>query len=172
MIRALAGLALAGWLAVAGAQAPQAPAASRPERAEALFATGLFDLEEKPVTMDALRGTPLIVNFWARWCGPCRVEIPELIKANARYKARGLQILGIAIEDRGEPVRDFAKAYEMDYRLLLAKDKGIPLMRALGNDKAGLPFTIAVGRDGRVVAFKLGVMKPADIEAAAEAALK
>lgn len=168
-MRALAALVLAGWMAVAGAQ--PAPA-SRPERADALFATGLFDLDEKPVAMDTLRGKPLIVNFWARWCGPCRVEIPELIKTQARYKARGLQVLGIAIEDRGEPVRDFAKAYEMDYRLLLGKDKGIPLMRELGNDKAGLPFTIAVGRDGRVVAFKLGVMNPADIESAAEAALK
>jgi thiol-disulfide isomerase/thioredoxin len=146
--------------------------AARADSAEPLFAATLADLDDKPAAMAAYKGKPLIVNFWARWCGPCREEIPELIKARAKYKARGLEIIGIAIEDKAEAVREFAKAYEMDYPVVLAKEQGLPLMQALGNTRAGLPFTVAIDRKGNIVTKKLGVMRKTDIEAAAEAALK
>jgi thiol-disulfide isomerase/thioredoxin len=146
--------------------------AVRADSAEPLFAVTLADLADKPAAMSAYKGKPLIVNFWARWCGPCREEIPELIKARARYKGRGLEIIGIAIEDKAEAVREFAKAYEMDYPVVLAKEQGLPLMQALGNTRAGLPFTVAIDRKGNIVTKKLGVMRKTDIEAAAEAALK
>ena len=81
-------------------------------------------------------------------------------------------MLGIGLEDKAELVREFAKAYEMDYPVLLAKDQGVALMQALGNPKAGLPFTLAIDRHGKVVYKKLGAMKTADIEAAFDAALK
>jgi thiol-disulfide isomerase/thioredoxin len=146
--------------------------AARADGAEPLFAATLSDLDDKPVAMSAYKGRPLIVNFWARWCGPCREEIPELIKVRARHKSRGLEVIGIGIEDKPEAVREFAKAYEMDYPVLLAKDKGLALMQALGNTKAGLPFTAVIDRKGNIVSKKLGVMRKADLEAAAEALLK
>ena len=137
-----------------------------------LFAAALADLDDKPAAVAAYKGRPLVVNFWARWCAPCREEFPELIRARARNKARGAEVLGIAIEDKTDAVREFAKAYEIDYPVLLAKDNGIALMQALGNARAGLPFTLALDRDGRVVYTKLGGMKRADVEAAFAAALK
>ena len=140
--------------------------------AEPLFAATLTDVADKPAAMSVYKGKPLIVNFWARWCGPCREEIPELIKARAKYKGRGLEVIGIAIEDNAEPVREFAKAYDMDYPVVLAKSKGLWLMQTLGNGRAGLPYTVAIDRKGNIVSKKLGGMKKADIEAAAEAALK
>jgi len=137
-----------------------------------LFAATLFDLDNKAVAFAAYRGKPLIVNFWARWCAPCRVEIPELVKTQDAYRKRGLQVLGIGLEDKAESVRDFMKAYEMNYTVLLARDKGIELMQALGNSKAALPYTIVLNRRGEIVASKLGVMNRADLDAAAVAALK
>lgn len=144
----------------------------RADSADALFAATLSNLDDKPAALAAWKGKPLIVNFWARWCGPCRAEIPELSKLRAAYKGKGLEVIGIAIEDKPEPVRDFAKAYDMDYPVVLAKDQGIALMQALGNSKGGLPFTIAVDRKGEIVTRKLGAIKPAELEAAAAAALK
>ena len=138
--------------------------------ADPLFAATLAGTDDKPVALESFRGQPLIVNFWARWCAPCRVEIPELAKAQDTYRKRGLLVLGIGLEDKADSVRDFMKAYEMNYTVLLARDKGIALMQALGNSRAGLPFTVAIDRTGEIVASKLGVMTKADLEASSEAA--
>jgi thiol-disulfide isomerase/thioredoxin len=143
---------------------------------EALYATTLMGIDGKPMALAAYRGKPLIVNFWARWCGPCRTEIPELQKAHDKYKKQGLVVLGIGLENSPEAVRDFMKAYEMNYPVGLANDvndtKGIWLMQTLGNQRAGLPFTLVINRQGEIVTRKLGVMKPEDIEAAASALLR
>lgn len=136
-----------------------------------LFAATLNDLDDKPVALDRYRGKPLVVNFWARWCGPCRAEIPELIKFRAAHKGK-IEVLGIGIEDKAEPAKDFAKAYEMDYPVFIAKEKGIPLMQALGNTKAGLPYTLFIDRNGNVIQKKMGVVRKADFDAVQEALLK
>ncbi len=141
-------------------------------RADALWAETLADPKGKPMALAHYRGKPLLVNFWARWCAPCRKEIPELQRAHDALAAKGLVVLGIGLETSGEAVAEFARAYEMTYPLLLVGHRGPELLQALGNPPAGLPFTIAVARDGRIVARKLGVMKPADIDAAAAAALE
>lgn len=167
-------LRLAACLTVFGAAAAQAaPPESLADMpsSEPLFAATLSDLDDKAAPLSAWKGKPIVVNFWARWCGPCREEIPGLIQERAKHKGR-VEVLGIGIEDKPEAVREFAKAYEMTYPVLLAKDKGIALMQALGNPKAGLPFTFAVDRHGRIVYKKLGGMKKPDIEAAFEAVLK
>jgi thiol-disulfide isomerase/thioredoxin len=136
-----------------------------------LFAATLNDLDDKPVALERYKGKPLVVNFWARWCGPCRAEIPELIKFRAAHKGK-IEILGIGIEDKAEPAKEFAKAYEMDYPVFIAKDKGIPLMQALANTKGGLPYTLFVDRRGQVVKVKLGQIRQADLNGMAEALLK
>lgn len=137
-----------------------------------LFAATLSDLDNKPVAFAAYQGRPLIVNFWARWCAPCRVEIPELVDFQTRHKARGIEVIGLNLENDPLPVRDFAKAYDINYPVLLTKDKGIALLQALGNSKAGLPYTVVINRQGDIVASKLGVMTRAELEAASAAALK
>lgn len=149
-----------------------AAVSARAANSDALFAATLAGTDDKPVALESLRGKPLIVNFWARWCAPCRVEIPELARIQDKYRKRGLTVVGIGLEDRAESVRDFAKAYEMNYTVLLARERGIELMQALGNARAGLPFTVVVGRKGEIVTSKLGAMNQAELEAAAAAVLK
>lgn len=167
--RALLALVTVLWSCLALAQTPQVPAVPS---STALFAATLTGLDGQPQALAQWQGKPLIVNFWARWCGPCRIEIPELIKLRQQYQAKGLEVLGIGIEDQTESVRDFAKAYEMDYPVLIGKDKGLELMRTLGNTKMGLPFTVAIDRTGKLVVIKMGTIKGDELAAAAAAALK
>jgi len=155
-------LACAGLPAAAAGTISSAP----------LFAATLFDLDNKSVAFADYRGKPLIVNFWARWCAPCRVEIPELVDLQTRHKARGIEVIGVNLESDAPPVRDFAKAYDINYSVLLTRDKGIALLQALGNGKAGLPYTVVINRKGEVVASKLGAMTRAELETATETALK
>jgi thiol-disulfide isomerase/thioredoxin len=129
-----------------------------------LFAATLNDLDDKPVALERYKGKPLVVNFWARWCGPCRAEIPELIKFRNAHKGK-IEVLGIGIEDKAEPAKEFAKAYDMDYPVFVAKEQGIPLMQALGNTKAGLPYTLFIDRNGQVVQRKMGIVKKPDLDA-------
>jgi peroxiredoxin len=145
---------------------------ARAQDSAPLFAASLPDQNNQIVALADFRGKPLIVNFWARWCPPCRDEIPELKAVAQNYRAKGLTVIGIGLEDNLPNVQDFIKAYEMDYPLLFAQAQGIELMKALGNSRAGLPFTLAINREGRVVIHKLGKISRAELEAAAAAALK
>ena len=81
-------------------------------------------------------------------------------------------MLGVGIEDKADSAKEFAKAYEMDYPVFVAKEKGIPLMQAMANTKAGLPFTIFIDRNGKVIQKKLGLIKKDDLEAAAVLLMK
>jgi thiol-disulfide isomerase/thioredoxin len=154
--------------------APVAPAApakgalvfDEPGRIDAapLFAAALADLDHRAARVPR-EGRPLLVNFWARWCGPCKVEIPELVALQARRS--GVDVLGIALENDGAAVRDFARAYEINYPLLLARDGlGLDLMRTLGNPGAGLPFTLGLDRRGALVLRRLGLITREQIDSA------
>ena len=134
--------------------------------ASALLGAIFPALDGTPTAMASLKGKPAVVNFWARWCGPCRREIPDLAALKKEYGA-ALHVVGIGVEALGESARDFAAAYEMDYTVVFAgAGGGVELMKALGNDMAGLPFTVVLDAEGRIVARKLGVMSPADMRAA------
>jgi thiol-disulfide isomerase/thioredoxin len=145
---------------------------ARAQESAPLFAATLHDIDSRPVALADFRGQPLIVNFWARWCGPCREEIPELISLAKAHQAKGLKVIGIGLENNSENVKDFVKAYEMDYSLLFAPVDGISLMRALGNGRAAVPFTLAIDRNGRVVMHRLGQASRAELDKAAAAVLK
>lgn len=133
-------------------------------QAESLYAAGLTDLEGRPAMLEPLRGKPLIVNFWARWCAPCRDEIPELLALHDRLGAKGLAVVGIALDDNLPNAREFAAAYDMRYANYAASHGGIELLRSLGNVGAVLPYTLVVDRDGKVIGRKAGPMSRDELE--------
>ena len=138
----------------------------------AFFAASLTGLDAQPVAMERFRGRPLIVNFWARWCAPCREEIPELIRLRDAQGADGIEVIWVALESQVECVREFATANDMRYPVVLAAKQGIPLMKALGNAPGGVPYTVYIGRDGKAVGSKLGIVRADDLAAATKALLK
>ena len=107
-------------------------------------------------------GHPLIVNFWATWCEPCRREIPLLIKLQHERGPHGLAIVGVAIDFRAAVVK-YAAAAAIDYPLLIGEDAGLNTVEAFGMDLV-FPFSVFADRQGRVVAVKRGELHPDEAE--------
>jgi len=104
-----------------------------------------------------------VCNFWATWCAPCREEMPLLLSARAKYASKGVEIVGIAV-DNAAKVREFSTALGITYPILLAEADGLELMRKLGNAAGGLPYTVFLDREGRPVEHKLGALKAAELD--------
>ena len=146
------------------------PAFAQQPSPDTLFGAALVDLAGKPATLAQFRGKPLIVNFWARWCGPCRTEIPAIVAQYASAKTAGVQVVGVALDGKPDAVRDFAKAYDVDYPVLVLKDNGPELLKQMNNPEAGLPYTLVIDRNGKIVGGKLGAMSVTEIASAIAAA--
>ncbi|MDD5249538.1 MAG: TlpA disulfide reductase family protein [Rhodocyclaceae bacterium] len=138
---------------------------------DVFFGDAFVGLDGAPAPLARLRGKPLVVNFWARWCAPCRTEIPQLSAHQLRFKPRGVDLVGIAVEDNPQVVQAFVKAYEIDYPILVAKQRGLPLLQALGDTAAALPYTVVFDRRGTVVFRKLGALSAEEMDVAFRAAL-
>jgi thiol-disulfide isomerase/thioredoxin len=139
-------------------------AGSQAEAAGAVMSARLTDLHGKALSIDQWRGRVLVVNFWATWCAPCRDEIPIFIKLQQKHQARGLQFIGVAIDQR-EKVERFARDFAMNYPVLLGGIDMMELSRRAGNRLGALPFTIIMDRTGAIVSVQVGVLKEAKLEA-------
>jgi len=149
-----------------------AKAGQEGDSSEALFRAAVLDLSSRQVSMEQFRGDPILVSFWARWCAPCRDEFPELQRQASLHRKDGLRVLGVALDDRTDAVKDFARAYEIGYTVLVVASGNTELLQALGNAPAGLPFTLAIDRHGRIVGRRLGVSRRSDLDAFVAEALK
>lgn len=137
---------------------------SAPRDGSAVLALVLPDVDGRQQPLSQWRGKVLVVNFWATWCAPCREEMPHFIAAQTRDGAKGLQFVGIAV-DQVDKVREFADEIRLNYPALIGGLGAIELSKALGNDLAALPFTIILDRSGSVVHTQLGPLKPAQLDA-------
>jgi len=122
---------------------------------------------EKPeggvVALKALAGKPLLLNFWATWCPPCVEELPMLNAFYRQQAPNGWQVLGLAI-DQPSAVRKFLQRIPLEFPVGLAGLGGTDLGRSLGNLTGGLPFTVVLGGNGRVVHRKMGQITPQDLQ--------
>ena len=99
-------------------------------------------------------GHPLLVNFWAPWCAPCRQEIPLLEHLSRERAAQGLQVIGVAVDSRAA-VLEYARRAAIQYPLLIGEQPGLQAVRSLGME-AVFPFSVFVDAQGRIVTLKLG----------------
>ncbi len=127
-----------------------------------------------PIKLSEYSGKVLIVNLWATWCGPCRMEIPELVKIGKEFRSRGLEIVGLSTEDpdaTAETVPRFIQNYNVDYRVGWATPE---VAATLMQGRDAIPQSFVISRTGRVVRRFVGynaTSTPPQIRAAIEEAL-
>ncbi|MGA7540924.1 MAG: TlpA disulfide reductase family protein [Steroidobacteraceae bacterium] len=117
----------------------------------------LTDREGVARRLSDWKGRPLLVNFWATWCGPCRQEIPLLERLSHDRAPDGLQVIGIAVDSRAA-VLDYARREAIEYPLLIGEQPGLELIRALGM-QAVFPFSVFVDARGRIVTTQIGILR-------------
>lgn len=127
-----------------------------------LLAAKFTDLDGRPRRLLDWQGRALLCNFWATWCAPCREEIPLLVAAKQQGLPPSLEFVGIGI-DSAHKIREFAITYRINYPLLVSDATGVGLLRGLGNSSGGLPYTVALDRNGAVVSRRLGALTEADL---------
>ncbi len=130
---------------------------------EQIYAASFTDLEGQTQPLSQWRGKILILNFWATWCPPCREEIPDFIAVDKAFRAQGVAIIGIALDER-ELVAEFGKEIGISYPMLLGGAAGYEFAAQLGNSGDGIPFTAIINRQGEVVYLGSGVMRRAELE--------
>jgi len=138
--------------------------------ADAVMATRLADLDGQSQPLSRWRGKVLVVNLWATWCAPCREEIPAFVRLQDKYRAQGLQFVGIAI-DRREPVQAFAREFGMNYPVLLGGIETVEMSRRAGNRVGALPFTLIIDRNGKIAGAELGGIDEAKLQGIIESLL-
>lgn len=115
------------------------------------------------VRMQAFQGQPLLLNFWATWCPPCVDELPMLNQFYQAQRAKGWQVLGLAV-DQDAAVQRFLQRMPLAFPVAIAGMSGTQLTRDLGNSAGGLPFTVVFGRQGEVQHRKMGQLLASDLQ--------
>jgi len=130
----------------------------------------LTDIDGKSVRLADLRGKAVLLNFWATWCPPCKIEMPWFVDLQKQYGPQGLQIVGVAMDEGNahDAVAKFAKEMGLNYPVLLGNDK---VADQYGGVDA-LPTTFYIGRDGKIVTRVFGLVSHSEIEDNVRAALK
>ena len=115
----------------------------------------LKDIDGRNVRLTDYRGKVLLLDFWATWCGPCKVEIPGFVDIYSRYKSQGFEVVGVVVLDRFDNAGPFARQFKMNYTIVDGVDRD-DLEEAFG-PIPGLPTTFLIGRDGRICSRHLGL---------------
>ena len=117
----------------------------------------LNDLKGEEHSLYEWHGQIIMLNFWATWCGPCQIEIPDFIDYQERYRDKGLQIIGIGL-DEARKLRNYVRTVGINYPILQADPElQYSLLNQWGNPFGVLPFTVIIARDGHLVFMQQGI---------------
>lgn len=134
-------------------EAAQAPPAER-QVAQTIPDVSLADREGTQRKLSEWQGQPVLINFWATWCGPCRKEIPLLKSLRQARKADRVEVIGIAVDER-DAVLKYAREIGIDYPILIGEKEGMEAANAFGVPLV-FPFTVFADSQGRIVTVKIG----------------
>ena len=121
----------------------------------------LASLDGKTLKLSDFHGKAVLLNFWATWCEPCKIEMPWFIDLQKKYGAQGFQVVGVAMDDASpSDIADFAKKMGVNYPIVIGKE-------AVGDQYGGLPYlpsTFYIDRDGKVIERVFGLVSRSEIE--------
>lgn len=160
-VAAAAGAGLAWWRLQ--------PHEALPDAVQALWAQQFQTPTGETLSLAAFKGKPLLLNFWATWCPPCVEELPMIEAFWREHAAKGLQVLGLAI-DQPSAVRRFLERQPLTFPVALAGLGGTELSKSLGNASGSLPFSVFFAANGRISSHKLGQLTRDDLLAWVSAA--
>lgn len=161
----LSAVAAGGVLLLAGCATKSAPAGEtslKPasERRMAPDFT-LKDANGRSVKLSDYRGKVVLLNFWATWCGPCKIEIPWFVEFEDEYKDRGFAVLGVSMDEDGwDAVKPFVARAKVNYRILLGNDSVALLYGGVNS----LPTSFLIDRDGKIATVHVGLISKGDYE--------
>ena len=140
----------------------EAATAVQPNALAQLWSASVTTPDGKTHSLSAYKGKPLVVNFWASWCGPCVREMPELSALQGQYRKKGIRFIGLGV-DSGTNIKNFLQKVKVDYPIYVAGFGGADVARAFGDLAGGLPYTVVIDANGTVRATKLGQIKPEEL---------
>ena len=121
----------------------------------------LASLDGKTLKLSDYHGKAVLLNFWATWCEPCKIEMPWFVELQKQYASQGLQVLGVAMDDSSpKDIADFAHKMGVNYPIVIGKE-------AVGDQYGGIPYlpsTFYIDRDGKVVDRVYGLVSRSEIE--------
>ena len=120
----------------------------------------LTDIGGKKLDLADYKGKVVVLDFWATWCEPCRMEIPGLVEMQDKYAKQGFSVIGISMDDEAGPVVQFYKEFKLNYPVAVGNQR----IGELYGGIFGLPTTFMIGRDGRIYAKHTGATGSSVIE--------
>jgi peroxiredoxin len=122
----------------------------------------LKTLDGKAVKLSSFRGKAVLLNFWATWCGPCKIETPWIVDLSKRYQSQGLEVVGVSMDDasNGDDIAKFVKEMDINYTIVQGTE-------AVGDAYGGvgvLPVTYYIDRNGKIVSTVIGIKSQSDME--------
>ena len=120
----------------------------------------LKDMNGANMKLADLKGKVVLLNFWATWCAPCLMEIPEFVRAYEEHKSQGFEIVGVLTEDSGDQLKAFASEHKMNYPLVI----NTPELEDAYGPIFGLPTSVMIARDGSVCKRHFGPMSKEQLE--------
>jgi len=139
-----------------GGSTPTMPSLACPANAKpANLNFTLKDANNRDVSLSKYKGKVLVLDFWATWCGPCKVEIPHFVEFQEKYGKAGLQIVGISVDDTADKLAPYVRDMKMNY----------PVLQGLNHDEVqdaygpivGIPVSVMISRDGKICATHTGL---------------
>lgn len=137
-------------------------AACDPKAKVADLSFTIKDLNGKDVSLSAYKGKVILLDFWATWCGPCKIEIPGFIELYNKYRSKGLEVLGFAVDEPASTLKPYVTQMKMNYPVLVGEGRE-DVLEAFG-EIIGLPTAFIIGRDGKICKTHTGFTRKETFE--------